>query len=51
MPALTAFGVLIAAFIVGVILYGAGHWVIGMAVILAAVPIALVSWIKMSERI
>jgi hypothetical protein len=51
MSALVAFGVLIAGFIAGVILYQSDHWVIGIVVMLSAVPIALVSWVKMNERI
>jgi hypothetical protein len=51
MSALVAIGVLIAGFIAGVILYQSDHWVIGIVVMLAAVPIALVSWVKMNERI
>jgi hypothetical protein len=51
MPALVALGVLIAAFIVGAILYNGDHWIIGLAVVLAAVPIALVTWIKMNDRV
>jgi hypothetical protein len=50
-PTLKAFAVLILAFIGGVILYQAGHWVIGMAVVLAAVPIALVTWITANDRV
>jgi hypothetical protein len=50
-PALQAIGVLILAFVAGVILYSAGHWVIGMVVILAAVPIALVAWIAANDRV
>jgi hypothetical protein len=51
MSALVAIGVLVAGFIAGVILYQTDHWVIGIVVMLAAVPIALVAWVKMNERI
>jgi hypothetical protein len=51
MSALVALGVLVAGFIAGVILYQSDHWVIGIVVMLSAVPIALVSWVKMNERI
>jgi hypothetical protein len=51
MSALVAIGVLIAGFVAGVILYQTDHWVIGIIVMLSAVPIALVSWVKMNERI
>jgi hypothetical protein len=50
-PTLTAIAVLIGGFIAGVILYSADHWVIGIIVMLAAVPIALVAWVKANERI
>jgi len=51
MSALVAIGVLVAGFVAGVILYQTDHWVIGIIVMLAAVPVALVSWVKMNERI
>ena len=50
-PTLTAIAVLIGGIIAGVILYEADHWVIGIVVMLAAVPIALVAWVKANERI
>jgi hypothetical protein len=51
MSALVAIGVLVAGFVAGVILYQTDHWVIGIVVMLAAVPVALVAWVKMNERI
>jgi len=51
MSALAAIGVLVAGFIAGVILYQTDHWIIGIIVMLAAVPIALVTWVRMNERI
>jgi hypothetical protein len=51
MSALVAIGILVAGFVAGVILYQTDHWVIGIVVMLAAVPVALVSWVKMNERI
>jgi hypothetical protein len=51
MSALVAIGVLVAGFVAGVILYQTVHWVIGIIVMLAAVPVALVAWVKMNERI
>ena len=51
MSALVAIGILVAGFVAGVILYQTDHWVIGIVVKLAAVPVALVSWVKMNERI
>ena len=50
-PTLTAIGILIAGVVGGAILYSADHWVIGIVVMLAAVPIALVAWVKANERI
>jgi hypothetical protein len=50
MPTLAALGVLVGGFVAGVILYSADHWVIGMIVLLAAVPVALVTWITMNDR-
>jgi len=51
MSALVAIGILVAGFVAGVILYQTDHWVIGIIVMLAAVPVALVAWVKMNERI
>jgi len=51
MSILAALGVLVAGFVAGVILYTADHWVIGMMVMLAAVPVALVTWITMNDRV
>jgi hypothetical protein len=31
-------------------LMGTGHWVIGLALMLASVPGAIVAWIKWSDR-
>jgi hypothetical protein len=50
-PTLTAIGVLIAGVVGGAILYSADHWVIGMIVMLAAVPVALVAWIAANDRV
>ncbi len=51
MPTLAALGVLVGGFVAGVILYSVDHWVIGIIVMLAAVPVALVTWVTMNERI
>ena len=51
MSALAAVGVLVGGFVAGVILYSADHWMIGIIVMMAAIPVALVSWVKMNERI
>lgn len=50
-PTLKAIGVLILGFVGGVILYTAGHWVIGIIVMLSAVPVALVAWITANDRV
>jgi uncharacterized membrane protein YccC len=50
-PTLKAIGVLIAGFVGGVILYTVGHWIIGIIVMLAAVPVALVAWITANDRV
>jgi hypothetical protein len=50
MSGLAALGVLVAGVIAGVILYTAGHWVIGIIVMMAAIPVALVTWVRMNER-
>ena len=51
MHVLAAFGVLAAGVVAGVILYTVGFWIIGIVVMLAAVPIALVAWVQMNERV
>jgi len=50
-PWLIAILVLVAAVIVGLILAGLGHWVIGFVIVLASVPIALVAWVMAGDRI
>jgi hypothetical protein len=50
MSALAALGVLVAGFIAGVILYSGDHWIIGIIVMMAAIPVALVTWVRMNER-
>jgi hypothetical protein len=50
-PTLKALGVVVLGFIAGVILYQAGHWIIGIIVMLAAVPVALVTWITANDRV
>jgi hypothetical protein len=51
MSALAAVGVLVGGFVAGVILYSADHWIIGIIVMMAAIPVALVTWVTMNERI
>jgi hypothetical protein len=50
-PTLTAIGILIAGFVAGVILYQTDHWVIGIIVMLAAVPVALVAWVAANDSV
>ena len=42
---LKAIGVLILGFVAGAALWGAGHWVIGLICLGAALPAALAVWI------
>ena len=51
MATLAALGVLVGGFVAGVILYSADHWIIGIMVMMAAIPVALVTWITMKERV
>jgi hypothetical protein len=51
MAGLVALGVLIAGLVVAVILYTADHWVIGILLGMSAIPIALVAWVAMKERV
>jgi hypothetical protein len=50
MPILVALGTLVAAVIVGVALMVGDHTLIGLVVLLAGLPLALVAWIALSER-
>jgi hypothetical protein len=50
MPLLISLGTLILGFVVGVALIGTGHVFIGIMLACAAIPIALVAWIKAGER-
>ena len=47
---LVALGVFVAAIIVGVILFGTGHTVLGIVALLGSLPFALASWVKWSDR-
>jgi hypothetical protein len=42
---LKAIGILIGAFAAGGILWGTGHWLIGLICACAAIPVALTVWI------
>jgi predicted permease len=50
MGALLGIGALVVCLVVGAILLGLGHLVIGIVVLLAAVPAAIVTWMKWSDR-
>jgi hypothetical protein len=50
-PTLKAIGILIVGFVAGVILYSADHWIIGIIVMMSAVPVALVAWITANDRV
>ncbi len=51
MAVLAALGTVLAGFIVGGILIGIGHVLIGVVIALAALPFALAVWIKVSDRL
>jgi hypothetical protein len=42
---LKSFGIMAVAFIAGGILWGTGHWLIGLILVCAAIPVALTAWI------
>jgi hypothetical protein len=42
---LKSLGIMVAAFIVGGILWGTGHWLIGLILVCAAIPVAFTAWI------
>jgi hypothetical protein len=42
---LKAVGILILGFVAGGALWGTGHWVIGLILACAAIPVALTAWI------
>jgi hypothetical protein len=51
MAGLAALGVLIAGLVVGAILYQGDHWILGLMVAMAGLPIALITWVTMKERV
>jgi hypothetical protein len=51
MAGLVALGVLVAGLVVAVILYSADHWVLGILLGMSAIPIALIAWVAMKERV
>jgi hypothetical protein len=42
---LKAIGIVVGGLVAGAVLWGTGHWVIGVICAAAAVPAALVAWI------
>jgi hypothetical protein len=50
MAGLAALGVLVAGVVVSAVLFGVGHWFIGMMVLLGSLPVALVVWVTAKER-
>jgi hypothetical protein len=51
MAGLAALGVLIAGLVVGALLYQVDHWVLGILVAMAGLPVALITWVTMKERV
>jgi hypothetical protein len=50
MGALLGLGVFIVCLVAGGILLGTGHLIIGIVVMLASLPAAIVAWMKWSDR-
>jgi hypothetical protein len=51
MPALIALGTLVGCIIGGAILLGLGLTLIGLIVMVAGVPVALVAWMTAGDRV
>jgi len=51
MAALAALGVLIGGLVVGAWLDHVDHWVLGIMVAMAGLPVALITWVAMKERV
>jgi hypothetical protein len=51
MAGLAALGVLIGGVVIGGWLYHVDHWFLGIMVLLGSLPVALVTWITMKERV
>ena len=50
MAGLAALGVLIAGVLIGVVLYSVDHWFLGIIALLGSLPVALVTWVMMKDR-
>jgi hypothetical protein len=50
MAFLVGLGVFVACLVAGGILMGLGLWAIGIVVVLASLPDAIVAWIKWNDR-
>jgi hypothetical protein len=51
MAGLAALGVLIGGLVIGAWLYHVDHWVLGILVAMAGLPVALITWVAMKERV
>ena len=51
MAGLAALGVLIAGIVISGVLYSSDHWFLGIIALLGSLPVALVTWITMKERV
>jgi hypothetical protein len=51
MAGLAALGVLIGGLVIGAWLYNVDHWILGIMVAMAGIPVALITWVAMKERV
>jgi hypothetical protein len=51
MAGLAALGVLIGGLVIGAWLYHVDHWILGIMVAMAGIPVALITWVAMKERV
>ena len=51
MPILLALLTVVAGFVVGVVLFATGHWVLGIVGCMAAIPVAFGVWAAASDRL
>jgi len=50
-PILLALLTVVAGFVVGVVLFATGHWVLGIVGCMAAIPVAFGVWAAASDRL